>query len=317
MPLPTLDKSTYQFTVNQTLVASGTQTTDAQKLWIAIVNALLGFGSNPWTVVGSSNGIGSFSMAGTNYWAAFGNLIWATAGTNHSWIVLKQSQIGASGGLQVCIDLNSNQAWNISIVTSAVAGFTGGSATARPTATDENVLFNVVNWGQTSSQSYAYHVWQSTDGQVVNFCVFYAGTLQTSFHASVPKNPISGWTKPSVVWAQASSVYQTGGLYSTATSKGTISGPVTFYLTGEAVNNTLIESTQNYADDNTGEWPFGPVGLFSPTSLNRGRKGQLFDLWWGTTIAANGDNYPSDGSKQFVQFGHLIFPWNGSTPLTA
>jgi len=69
-----------------------------------------------------------------------------------------------------------------------------------------------------------------------------------------------------------------------------------------------------HQDDDTLEWPIMPIGLLSTTGMHRGRKGALYDIWWGSTAAGSGNTYPEDGSNQFVQFGHLIFPWNGSTP---
>jgi hypothetical protein len=46
----------------------------------------------------------------------------------------------------------------------------------------------------------------------------------------------------------------------------------------------------------------------------RGRHGEIADLLFGPSSASHGDTYPDDGSRQLVQFGHLVFPWDGSTP---
>jgi hypothetical protein len=313
MPLPTLDK-TYQFNVNQAFTASGTVLTDAQKVILAWVSSMLNFASNPWTVVGSANGTGTYNMAGTNTWTAPASLVWSGSG-NHSWIVLKSSAIGAPGGIQLCIALNSNVSWNITVAVSPSAGFTGGTATTRPTATDETLLASANAWKGSSSTNGVLHVMQSTDGQVLNMVYFEAMAAQCSFHVSVPKNPISGWAKPSVYWFITSGVYSMSTHYNNANARGVINGQTSFYLTGEGYAGTLIESGQNYADDNTSEWPFGPIGLFSLSPLNRGRKGQLYDLWWGATSNVSADNYPADGSRQYVQFVHMIWPWNGSQPL--
>lgn len=323
MSLPALDKS-YAYNVNQAIVTSGVINTDCQKALFAIVNAMVGFALMPWLVVGSSNGVGSFSMAGTNYWAASGNLIWGGAGANHSWIVLKSQVIGVSGGggLQVCFDLNQvSTPYRMNVIVSATAGFTGGSATARPTATDEQVIFaSGIAWISSAPQNNVVHVWQSTDGAVFNAVLFSANVAQFSIHASVPKNPIANWTKPCVYWALSSSIvplFKAATMYSGANASAWIASSAALYLTGEAVNNVLIETYQSFSDDQTGEWPFGPIGLYCQTAGNRGRKGQMFDVWWGSTVNASGDNYPADGSKQFVQFGDMIFPWNGSTALTS
>ena len=47
------------------------------------------------------------------------------------------------------------------------------------------------------------------------------------------------------------------------------------------------------------------------------RLGSVYDLWYGSTAVGQGDTYPNDSTRQFVQFGHFIFPWNGTAPQTA
>ena len=65
------------------------------------------------------------------------------------------------------------------------------------------------------------------------------------------------------------------------------------------------------------EWPMLPIGLACNTSGFYGRHGRLADIYWGTEMPAMmaGYTYPSDGSKQWIQIGHMIFPWDGSTPI--
>lgn len=314
MPLPTLVK-TYDYTkINQTHAASGTFLTDAQTVMLALANSLLTLGgSAAWTCVGSSNGTGTGALDAVNRWASIANLVWAIAGSNHGWIVLKQSAIGASGGIQICFDLVGSNAANVTFAISANAGFTGGTATARPTATDEAVFS--VSWF-SSSVSTVLHVWGSTDGTVVHAQVFSANVCQLNFHASNPANAISGWSHACVYWIQGSGNCNLAStLYQAAAARGVITAVCSFLLTGEAVNGILIEAQMTFADDDTAEWPFGPIGLYTSTASHRGRKGTLIDLWWGSQTATNADNYPADNTRQFVQFGHLIFPWNGSVPL--
>lgn len=315
MPLPSLVKS-YDYTkINQSHTASGTQLTDAQTVMLAFANSLLTLGgSAAWTCPGSSNGTGTGALDAVNRWASIANLVWASAGSNHGWIVLKQSAIGASGGLQMCIDLSNANSANFTIVFSANAGFTGGTATARPTATDEKAYS--LSWF-SGSVSTVLHVWGSTDGTIVHACVFSANVCVWNFHASNPANAISGWSHASVFWSQGNgNCNLASALYAAANASSVIGSSVcAMFLTGEASNNVLLEATMSFADDDTSEWPFGPIGLYTATASHRGRKGTIVDLWWGSQTAANADNYPADNTRQFVQFGHLIFPWNGSVPL--
>jgi hypothetical protein len=50
------------------------------------------------------------------------------------------------------------------------------------------------------------------------------------------------------------------------------------------------------------------IGIASNTSTASGRHGVVYDLWWGINSYANGDTYPGDASRQFVQLGDLIVP---------
>lgn len=323
MPLPTLDK-THEFTrtgavstVNQQFTATGTLLTDCQAIVFAWIRAMFNFTTAPWTCTGSSNGTGTGALDAVNRWATSANLIWAAAGSNHSWIVLKSAGIGLAGGLQLCIDLSNASGATMTVVVSPIAGFIGGTATARPTATDEKVILSNASWKGASSVNGVLHVSHTTDDEVVNAHFWETSVCTFWFHASKPKNPITGWTKPSVYWFERSTPFNTSAHYTSAGGSGYISAAVTFSITGECVNGSLIEVTMSFADDTTLEWPFGPMGLYTATASNRGRKGQLFDMWWGSTSNSSADNYPNDGSKQFVQFGHVILPWNGSQPLIA
>ena len=59
------------------------------------------------------------------------------------------------------------------------------------------------------------------------------------------------------------------------------------------------------------------MGIVSTTAGSRGRLGTVFDLWYGSKAIGQGDTYPNDTSRQFAQFGHFVFPWNGSIPVTS
>src|SRR5574340_893123 len=113
--LPTLQR-TWRFQVNQATAAGGSGLVACQNLMWAIKESLKGNGA--WTdatgagaaaagtfvVRSSSNGAGAFGNGdGVDRWAAAAGLVWAAPGTSHSWIVLRQTGIGAT--YEVCIDL--------------------------------------------------------------------------------------------------------------------------------------------------------------------------------------------------------------------
>jgi hypothetical protein len=138
---------------------------DHQHTLFQIKQALTGAGelTNPMTVVLSSDGA---TADASDNWLAFDDLDWNTAGTPHGWIVL---QMGA-GGAQILWDLNNVNERLMTTLWSPADGFTGGTTSARPTATDEqpiNLTITTQGWlGQnTGVGHYVVSVWGSTDGE--------------------------------------------------------------------------------------------------------------------------------------------------------
>lgn len=316
MALPTLDKS-YLFNVNQLYTSTGTLLSDCRQLMLGMKNSLKGFaGSAAWSILGSSNGT-SAGLDTVDRWSVIADLNWST--TSRSWLVTKP---GGTAGLQLCIDLNVSNSLpqRCSIVVSPSAGFTGGTLpSARPTATDEIVLLSSADWINGSAVTSRLHVIQSTDGHSTTIITCQANALQNCWHFSTPKNPIAGWTNPNISIFQASSVMSVSSWHRAANFKGRIgSVSASFGITGETYNNLLIGENMSFADEQTGEWPFGPMGLYGVTNGARGRKGTLYDMYWGTTIASIADNYPDVSPLyQWAQFGSVIVPWNQTAPLAA
>ena len=97
-----------------------------------------------WTCAGSSDS-STGGMDAVNRWPGpFSGLIMANEGSPHAWFVAQSpagicSLAGGKGPIQVLINLDKGGGANnyqLSLYTS-VSGFTGGSFTTRPTATDE------------------------------------------------------------------------------------------------------------------------------------------------------------------------------------
>jgi len=55
-----------------------------------------------------------------------------------------------------------------------------------------------------------------------------------------------------------------------------------------------------------------PVGVYSETTLCRGRHGVLPDLWWGPSAANNNDTFPASLPAQFVEVGNVIVQSDGT-----
>ena len=130
MALPTLEK-TYEFVVNQRVdqVTYNTELSMHQKMMWDIKETLTGFTNAAWTVAGSSDGT-TAGMDATDRWVAYTDLTWNTG--NHSWIVLTRA---AGGQIVIDLDISSATPQQAFIYASVSGGFTGGSISARPTAT--------------------------------------------------------------------------------------------------------------------------------------------------------------------------------------
>src|SRR5678815_1345942 len=164
MALPTKVK-TWQY-ANNTGGNSwlGTNTADCAFSIVAMKDEMLAFGSNPWVVVGSSDGV-TAGMDAVDRWVDYTNLPIYTGGAM-SWIVLGQPELSANA--QLCIAFNSGTGTQATVIWSPTAGFTGGNTTTRPTATDEKSS-GVIDlfWALPGSGGFdnRIHVAQSTDGK--------------------------------------------------------------------------------------------------------------------------------------------------------
>jgi hypothetical protein len=216
----------------------------------------------------------------------------------------------------------------VEMIVSHGAGFTGGTTTTRPTATDEIVVkannqSGGINSGymagnDTNSRTFRLHVMHATNGQSTRWIICTSGFAVGFGFVEKAINTVTPWVDP---WACAWASENTGQhmpiytqfndlLWTRTRINGTNGG---LYLTSEGYGSFMIgegtlESIQN---ELTGEWPFFPIGLVCENAGVRGRHGQLADMYWGNTVN-NGAQFPADGSRQWAQVGHIIVPWNGS-----
>jgi hypothetical protein len=333
MALPTLTK-TWEYDVN-----IGAITTNAEVLF-QIKNRLVGGGATawttPWTVVSSSD---SSTADNTDRWINSGDVVFHNPGSAHSWIVLQNDAI--STGFQIVLEAIRNpgggqDAWDMRI--SEAVGFTGGTTTNRPTASDEidpvegSGIMLLVNSNNLATEPANMHFWMSDDGEVTRWAIYSAGTLVHFVDIQKPQNTSPGWTIPWVAtlavqyynsgsdtaqctYAKLMRDVPPGRVYSRAGGLESV-----LYYTSEAygndsTNDRVIGRVQNYTHDLDDCFPMLPIGLFSETVGSRGRLGELVDMWWGAEIVTGGSHYPADATRQFVQLDDLIVPWNGGSQI--
>lgn len=332
MTLPALEKTWIHTTgdlvptpsTNVQVVAGGSAEATNRKVLLAIVKGLLGLsGGAKFVCMGSSNGT-TTDAAGTpatSKWITAADLVSNNPGSAHSWIVLAYGD-GSGPSIQLLVDLDtlyhSDLRNGVRISISPSAGFTGGDNSNAPTATDETLIFSGgTSWNDNSADvNHRVNVAGTDDRSGVFVSTFAGGALRTFLYLGKAKNPVTtGWTNQWIFWAGYGTTGVSLGGFNIATKIGTTA--TALFPTGEcyfsAGDGTRYTIPGYFTpDDQTGEYPLGPIGLYCSTAGKRGRKGAIFDLFWGLGSNASGDTYPNDGSKQMVQFGHLVLPWDGS-----
>lgn len=334
MALPTLSK-TWQYGVNQWInYGPFSYPGECSMLLLNLKNTLTGFASNPWSVVASSN----YQTAGSgDNWSTPSNVRHENEGSAHSWIVLNQPAISAN--FQMLFNVVRNSGGNLACVYtyfSESGGFwpspaSGGTILNRPTATDEVHSWAHPNTGQpqwTAHQSLSdnpgwLHVQQSSDGKVTRWWLYINGTCTLFVNVEAPRDPASAWTTPWICTLctdeySGTNYYPPGygilnDLNELTILRGSGGGNAWAYYTSEGcVSAALGQYQVSPADLDSNSYPMFPIGLFSDTPGARGRIGALNDMWWASTFTGDGDYYPADLTRQFVQVGNLILPWNGS-----
>lgn len=323
MPIVTQEK-TWQRHKNQ-VIGGVSGLPDHRALVRAIVADLKvgclngGGGLNPWTVRYSCDSVAAGSAGdGVDRWDSDTDLVWhGTGASAHSWMVLRQD----ATGMEVLISCIGNPSYGngLKVAISPSAGFTGGSTTADPTATDDPGAWSGP-WagGTTAGTAYRLHTWQSSDGQVTRVSVCSGGFCVGYWEFGRAKSPLAAWTTPNyglvLHGSTIANVLTYAALNSAANVKwrhGAVSASGAF-----ACRSALggpVGSVQTTADDYGSKWPVDPVALFSLASGAAGGPGQVYDLWFGSTGVSSGDMFDSVGSKELVQMGVLILPAGGDT----
>lgn len=333
MALPTIQK-TWQYDVNN-LITPGTEAaTNAAMMW-QIKNAMVNFNSFPWTVAGSSNGSGSFGMDAVDRWITSSNLRFASSG-NISWIVLEQEGIDGYFQLLISGNVTSSLTYNVNMSFSKGGLFTGGSATAPPTAADAISIKSNAAWGGSANganiTAVRVSVIQSDDGECTRVFLYkteHSGGAQAS-HAPYLcgfwmfdkiQEPSNGWATPYIccVVGDSSSRLDIGvianftsafvGIHNSTTMAASPSWEGS--LTGTAFSTYLTSHNKI-----SGQYQLFPVGIASTTVGARGRHGQIYDMWWGNAYLPDGTKF-TDGAQNddFVKIGPFVMPWPSNVEL--
>lgn len=345
MPMPSNVK-TWRHVVNQRYAASGSVPNDYRNALFAMISAMSPEvpTSGCWTHVQScdSVNINTTPGSGTGAILSRSNLIWNTSagGTQiRSWIVLAQQGLGTN--FQLLIECHAGTGATSSFerfirMFACADGYnTNGTTTTRPTAIGTEITIKdgsttvtqpsgpMISSYTTYNSTFApvVHVMHSTDGECTRAIFCAGGKSRAMYIFDKQCNPTAGLSPTFVLGASAQSTDVSTLTIAEWNALTKMQGAnaalvYTAYATSEGYGTAMIPATLTaVSNEISGEWPLCPIGISSPTVGARGRHGTLYDLWWGTTNQAEGTTYPSDGTKTHAQFGHLVFPWNGSAPV--
>lgn len=331
--VPALSKA-YEISVNN-VVPTQAELAFHQEMLFGIKEAMINFATLPWTVIASSD---SLVADANDNWNVQADLVWATGA--HSWIVLQR---GAGGGqFLIDLDYSSTQPEKAQTRWSPSAGFTGGTTTVMPTATDEIDIstFNGISdeWSGNNSPTppqNVWHFWHSTDGLVDRLAICHAGKAHSFWFFDEIKNPRTAHTNnPTAVGIAAqlsptAAEFTSGSLRSAGTSSLLVTekdGTGTRYRLGMLMLGGSGSSSQPLMDDVSDtnvveEWDnqtyADELHLFNIDTGSRGPKGSLYDCWFAQhQIASTGDTMPGSPTvREFVVMGPFVMPWTNDATI--
>lgn len=314
MPIqPTLEKKWTDPAYYFDLAAETTTALQNQALFVAVKAGMKSF-ANGWATRGSSDAT-TAAMDTTDRITDKTKVVANAAGA-HTWWVGRNTD-----GLEICCAFNGATPNLMTVAMSVAAGFSGGSTTARPTATDEEVVISAAEWavgsGAGGNVRMHVHVMHSEDGKNTYAFVLTSGRVVSMWLMGGVSDPEDGWV-PKIVYvdgAGASTVTTLQGYARRFTASRIIGhsntlGKIDMRITLPGTGNAELAATQQGRESNTGNWQNWSMGLVSLTSTKIGWHGRLTDLWLVPAGMPSGWLTPTaDGTARLINFGTLLVPY--------
>lgn len=314
MTVPEVTKN-WTYRSNVIVPNDGTVLGACRSTMMAIKNEMVtNFG---WTVTRSSN---KSTVADSDLWVNLTDLNWAGITATRSWAVLT-NPLGFQFVLD-CATSSTNYYWQGRIGFSEGGLFTGGTTAAIPTATDNLWLigsavsnFLTIN----SSARRVLHMWQTQDFkqfrliQMANTNVYSSIILDTLDEPHSSFNGILGHAEGGTNHLTYANFHRSTTRLLARRTDG-VELPSVYSCQGMLATGV---GERWFVPSIDGDMPFTELRAYSPTVNYYTRLGRVPDLWLGSVAgASNGDTYSdSQGNvRKFIQFNHMIFPWDGSMP---
>lgn len=314
LPIP---QKHWQFRVNLDPGRTGTNDGDVGAMFCLIKKTLTELDS-PWRVEASSNGR-DFDLHGHDYVIDANHVVGGEVGQPHTWVVM--SHPGLPG--HYCFDFDLGETMFMTVVWSPGAAFKGGTTAIRPGSSDEVELAAHASWlGE----------WRGRDGVPMRAHVIAAddathiicatmNRVRSVMIFEVPTGATPGWIDPSVNIVNTDEDGDEAGTHEAlmynvpAHAMGPL-GQMDMALTSEGYLTTddeVVVIGHDHTMPSGHGYEIIPIGLWHNEVVGqRGHHGFLSDIWWTSAALSSGTTFPSDGTKQFVVFGDMLFPWNGS-----
>lgn len=313
---------------------------EQSRLWLTKANLLdhtsLGTtqgtrpGTNKWACVGSSDGV-TAGLDGVDRWTTTFTpslLVRANLGTAHSWMVLEsETNFGVgSTKIRLLLSLGVASAGNV-LMSYSRSAYTGGSTTAKPTATNEVFI------GSSSGAAQSIGALDGTlgVGYKMGFCIspggeFYVYTNRTGtgvfnslFGIADARGQQAGDTWPTAAFYHASGSTGRGAgvwtnLVNTSNGFNTRNYDSAIRQNGGGllqytVGSTSFAGTSGISKDVIqNAWLFMPALNISNDAAISGKRGYFQDIWVSSP-AVVGSGYPlGNGTQTQLLVGDALIP---------
>ena len=271
--------------------------------------------SGHWTVIGSSDG-STWNMTGTDLWTG------VAAMSNQNWIVLQNTNIGAAGAFQICLDfLGSSYAGNVRIYFSPGGNFVSDGTTSTsvpPVASDRRQYRDsFLGSGGNDTGDRFVDLWYSTDGTAWRAIAHgnQGADLNQMWVLEEATSPRTDWTDNYLFYsADPVLANWTSGINDPWVTADGIE--TTMRMTAEGNNSGwLVEQDGCAYINEDDEWVMQKaLYWFCNNSRKYGIWGKPTDWWFVNNALATKTLLPSTGATTHIIYHNVVLPWDNTAP---
>ncbi len=334
LPIKTWSWTTNQVVAfNATTIYSGGDIVNTHKL--LLIGLYADMIANGWTIVDSCD---SVTVSSSNLLLLVADLRFASpVGSAHSWIVLRQTATGMYVLWNHEFGNDGGSDHNMEMYVSRNA-FSGGTTTARPTATEEAFVRRgqasglLDKWHRgTSGEDWRWHHWYSSDGTITMIACYQVGWLRSWWYFGEMRFAPEGWAEPwTISMAPGGShlidFWDYDSNWNSEETQAVYGPDLIFnngafpYLTTYMIDNDSGAATNpvfrqiTAVNPTSGKIDVFPAGLFLTADGFYGQCGYYFDLYY-SGVGASGAIHTDSAGNKWVKIGSdggVYVPWHAS-----